>query len=222
MASKSNQTIPYGSYNHVGFDYLSPKTSSQNIEFVDAGVGGTSFAGIDVTNQALMADTISEFTSATGVTIDGIKLKDSIVYTDTVSEKTSAAGVKIDGLPIKDLAIGSTVVEAASINCNEIYIGHYDYSNPGHNPYLQIHRVAENDFRFDCDSDTYDVLFKFQNTGTEDAILVADQLRLNDGAGGYWTIKCDGTHLYLDSTTSDGSNVYVMLEGNSIGTAVSS
>ena len=58
-------------------------------------------------SSELKVDTISEKTSANGVTIDGVNLKDSVVKTDTISEKTSAAGVTIDGLLIKDGAIPS-------------------------------------------------------------------------------------------------------------------
>lgn len=47
-------------------------------------------------------DTISEKTSAAGVTIDGVLLKDSAVTTDTINEKTSAAGVTIDSVLLKD------------------------------------------------------------------------------------------------------------------------
>ena len=53
-------------------------------------------------SSELKVDTISEKTSANGVTIDGVNLKDSVVKTDTISEKTSAAGVTIDGVTIKD------------------------------------------------------------------------------------------------------------------------
>ena len=55
-----------------------------------------------VTGKELRANTISETSADTGVTIDGIKLKDSIVYTDTVAEKTGAAGVTIDSVVLKD------------------------------------------------------------------------------------------------------------------------
>lgn len=47
-------------------------------------------------------DTISEKTTATGVTIDGVLLKDSAVNVDTIAEKTAAAGVTIDGVLLKD------------------------------------------------------------------------------------------------------------------------
>ena len=50
----------------------------------------------------LYVDTISEFTSAAGVTIDGVKLKDSQPYCDVINEKTSAAGVTVDGVLLKD------------------------------------------------------------------------------------------------------------------------
>lgn len=52
--------------------------------------------------KVLKVDTISEYTSATGVTLDGVKLKDSEPYCDVINEKTSAAGVTIDGVKLKD------------------------------------------------------------------------------------------------------------------------
>ena len=50
----------------------------------------------------LRVDTITEVTSANGVSIDGVKLKDNAVVVDTISESTSANGVAIDGLTLKD------------------------------------------------------------------------------------------------------------------------
>lgn len=53
-------------------------------------------------SNTVVADVISERTSAAGVTVDGVLLKDSAVTTDTIIEKTSAAGVTIDSCLIKD------------------------------------------------------------------------------------------------------------------------
>lgn len=53
----------------------------------------------------LVADTISEATSAAGVTIDGVLLKDSAVSTDTISEKTGGSGVTVDGVLLKDSTV---------------------------------------------------------------------------------------------------------------------
>tara|TARA_R100000234_G_scaffold117915_1_gene97252 strand:+ start:275 stop:937 length:663 start_codon:yes stop_codon:yes gene_type:complete len=50
----------------------------------------------------LRVDTITEVTSANGVSIDGVKLKDNAVVVDTISESTSTNGVAIDGLTLKD------------------------------------------------------------------------------------------------------------------------
>lgn len=56
---------------------------------------------LDLTD-GIKIDTISEKTSAEGVTIDGVKLKDSEPYCDVINEKTSATGVTIDGVLLKD------------------------------------------------------------------------------------------------------------------------
>ena len=53
-------------------------------------------------SSEIKVDTISEKTSANGVTIDGVKLKDNAVETNTISEGTSGSGVTIDGVLIKD------------------------------------------------------------------------------------------------------------------------
>ena len=58
------------------------------------------------------ADTISEQTSATGVTIDGVLLKDSQVKTDTIIEKTAAAGVTADSVLLKDGGVSGAGVIA--------------------------------------------------------------------------------------------------------------
>jgi hypothetical protein len=59
----------------------------------------------------LKVDTISEKTTASGVTIDGVKLKDSAVEVDTISESTVGSGVTIDGVTLKD-----SIVEVDTIN----------------------------------------------------------------------------------------------------------
>jgi hypothetical protein len=58
--------------------------------------------GVKTFDNGLATDTISEETSAAGVTVDGVLLKDSQVTTDQINEKTSAAGVTIDGVLLKD------------------------------------------------------------------------------------------------------------------------
>ena len=58
--------------------------------------------GVKTFDNGLNTDTISEETSAAGVTVDGVLLKDSEVTTDVIKEKTSATGVTIDGVLLKD------------------------------------------------------------------------------------------------------------------------
>jgi hypothetical protein len=53
------------------------------------------------------SDTISEYTSGSGVTADGVLLKDNAVNVDTISEKTAGSGVTIDSLLIKDGVVGA-------------------------------------------------------------------------------------------------------------------
>lgn len=65
-------------------------------------------AGTSVSSPSISTDTISEKTSASGVTIDGVLLKDSSVNTDTITEKTSGSGVTIDGALVKDSKIAAT------------------------------------------------------------------------------------------------------------------
>ena len=78
---------------------------------------GVTIDGVKLKDSAVVVDTISESTSAAGVTIDGVKLKDNAVETDTISEKTSAAGVTIDGVLIKDgLVDGKDVSALGGIN----------------------------------------------------------------------------------------------------------
>lgn len=74
--------------------------------------------GVTVTtltaNTSVSADTISEKTADTGVTIDGVKLKDSQPYCDVINEKTSAAGVTIDGVKLKDNEVYTDVIHERS------------------------------------------------------------------------------------------------------------
>jgi hypothetical protein len=72
----------------------------------------------------LKTDTISEATSAAGVTIDGVLLKDGVVHADvegeitieegaisvdTINEKTPATGVTVDGVLCKDGVVTAAV-----------------------------------------------------------------------------------------------------------------
>ena len=68
-------------------------------------------------NTSVVTDTISEKTSAAGVTVDGVLLKDSEVTTDTIKEKTAAAGVTIDGVLLKD---GEVAASARPISIGTI------------------------------------------------------------------------------------------------------
>jgi len=60
-------------------------------------------------------DTISELTSAAGVTVDGVLLKDSQVSTDVINEKTSATGVTIDGVLLKDGAVQNATISGTTL-----------------------------------------------------------------------------------------------------------
>lgn len=57
---------------------------------------------LEPADGTLSADTISEATSGSGVTVDSVLLKDGEVTTDTINESTAANGVEVDGLKIKD------------------------------------------------------------------------------------------------------------------------
>ena len=60
----------------------------------------------------IQVNTINEYTSANGVTIDGVLLKDNAINTDTINEKTSTSGVTIDGVLIKDGLVDGKDVSA--------------------------------------------------------------------------------------------------------------
>lgn len=64
----------------------------------------------------IQVNTINEYTSANGVTIDGVKLKDSIVEVDTINESTSGSGVTIDSVLIKDGEVDGVDVSTLTSN----------------------------------------------------------------------------------------------------------
>ena len=100
------------------FRDLEVKNSSNSATILLTGDGGD--ISIDGT---LSADTISEKTSAIGVTIDGVLLKDNDIsandissnnlYVDTINERTSASGVTIDGVLLKDNNVTCTDLTAS-------------------------------------------------------------------------------------------------------------
>jgi hypothetical protein len=67
-------------------------------------------------------DTISELSSASGVTVDGVLLKDGIVTaasgvsTSTITESASGSGVTVDGVLLKDSAVSA----ASGVSTNTI------------------------------------------------------------------------------------------------------
>jgi hypothetical protein len=69
---------------------------------------GVTIDGVLLKDSEVTTDVINEKTSATGVTIDGVLLKDSQVTTDQINEKTSAAGVTIDSVLLKDGTVKAT------------------------------------------------------------------------------------------------------------------
>lgn len=79
-----------------------------------------------LTANVVATDTVSEKTSAAGVTIDSVLCKDGSVTvgsggqlkSDTIAEKTSAAGVTIDGVLCKDNAV--TVGSGGSVTTDTI------------------------------------------------------------------------------------------------------
>lgn len=75
----STQIVPSSGVNHIGIGYMGPQASANECVFVDAAVSGTEFGSIDFANSQIKIDTIAEFSSGAGVTIDGVLLKDSYV-----------------------------------------------------------------------------------------------------------------------------------------------
>jgi hypothetical protein len=71
---------------------------------------GVTIDGVLLKDSAVNSDTINEKTAAAGVTIDGVLLKDAAVNTDTINEKTSAAGVTVDGVLLKDAAVNTDTI----------------------------------------------------------------------------------------------------------------
>ena len=120
--SASNYAV--GSTNFISasrqgnFRDLEVKDSGNSATILLTGDGGD--ISIDGT---LSADTISEKTSAMGVTIDGVLLKDNDIsandissnnlYVDTINERTSASGVTIDGVLLKDNNVTCTDLTAS-------------------------------------------------------------------------------------------------------------
>lgn len=105
-------TDAWGGYLNDNFDDL-------DAIFKDDGTGTS--VGLNVGSGKTLSvggtfkvDTISEKTSAAGVTIDGVLLKDAAVSTDTISEKTAATGVTADGTLLKDGGVGVSAAGSAS------------------------------------------------------------------------------------------------------------
>ena len=58
--------------------------------------------------MTILTDTIGEYTSAAGVTVDGVGLKDGTVVTDTIVGGDHANGVDVDGVLLKDSSVTAT------------------------------------------------------------------------------------------------------------------
>ena len=95
---------PKSGYNFVLFDYQGPQTNLAEVIGYDKPSAGTAWWSIDNANHKLKIDTIGEYTSAAGVTLDGVLLKDNYLvkgYTDySGSVSVTASGsMTIVGTP---------------------------------------------------------------------------------------------------------------------------
>lgn len=102
--ARSTGIQPKSGYNFVLFDYLGPQTNSMEVVGYDKPISGTAWWSIDNANRKLKVDTIGEYTSAAGVTLDGVQLKDNYLvkgYTDySGSVNVTASGsMTIVGTP---------------------------------------------------------------------------------------------------------------------------
>ena len=130
-----------GVYNHNSID-------DGMYKLYIGGVEQTQYKTFHIVDSSPRFDTISEWTSAAGVTIDGILLKDSLdgsgiidkvtaqtkagVLTlsdipkmDAIAERTSGSGVTIDGILLKDSLDGSSIVAKTgnqTINGNKTFV----------------------------------------------------------------------------------------------------
>jgi hypothetical protein len=119
VSNNSNATAPATTFAHMLWVDTAANPSVLKIRNADNDAWVT-IGSINQTDDkfkltpadGVSTDTISELTSAAGVTVDGVLLKDSQVSTDQINEKTSATGVTIDGVLLKD----STVVAGAGTN----------------------------------------------------------------------------------------------------------
>lgn len=103
-----------GSGTSVGLNVGSGKTlniaGTTSISGAATLSGATTLSGTTNATGTFKTDTVSEYTSAAGVTVDGVLLKDSAVSTDTINEKTSAAGVTVDGVLLKDSTVNTDTI----------------------------------------------------------------------------------------------------------------
>lgn len=75
---------------------------------------GVSVDGVLLKDSQVNTNQINELTATSGVTIDGVLLKDSQVNTNQINELTASAGVTIDGVLLKDNRLVTTRTASAS------------------------------------------------------------------------------------------------------------
>lgn len=109
MAAESSQISPSGDYNSIGVDFLSPKTTSQNIVVKDA-PAGNKILEIDVTNRKLLLDTLIELTTDAGITAEGVKFEDGDVNAATISGACIGTSVQAQNTALQEIS-GLTLSE---------------------------------------------------------------------------------------------------------------
>jgi hypothetical protein len=141
-------------------------------------------AGITV-NSTVKIDTITEKTSANGVSIDGVKLKDSIVEVDTINESTSTAGVTIDSVLLKDGAVVGAALtdyvetDVAVTSGTTLAI---DLANGNTGSVTLAHSVTDIDFTNVPTDGTSSFTLKVTQDGTGSRTMAINAITVNGGS----------------------------------------
>jgi hypothetical protein len=169
-----------------------------------------------VSATVVQSDTVSEKTSAAGVTVDGVLLKDSQVTTDQINEKTSAAGVTVDGVLLKDTGVGSA---ASPVTLNSLAYpteGSVNFRNRIINGDMRIdQRNAGAAVTINTTSNIYTVDRWFASGQATDGVFTVDQV--TDAPTGFVNstkitvttadASIGSTQFYLFSQFIEGNNV---------------
>ena len=140
--------------------------------------------------STLQVNTISESTSASGVTIDGVLIKDNAVNTDTITEKSSGSGVTVDSVLLKDGEVQNATISGGTLKdyvetdvaISSAAVLTIDLANGNTGSVTLAHNVTDIDFTNVPTNGVSTFTMKVTQDGTGSRTMAINAITVNGGS----------------------------------------